>query len=56
MWFSHYVASIELFITSSKYCEIILKFETGVGIGETMSGKEFGVNQKFKMAARGSFP
>jgi hypothetical protein len=26
-----------------------------VGIGERMSGKEFGENRKFKMAARGSF-
>ena len=25
----------------------------GVGIGERMSGKEFGEYQKFKMAARG---
>jgi hypothetical protein len=32
-----------------------LKFGVGVGIGERMSGKEFGENQKFKMAASGSF-
>jgi hypothetical protein len=32
-----------------------LKFGIGIGIGEGMSGKEFGENQKFKMAARGSF-
>jgi hypothetical protein len=31
-----------------------LKFGIGVGIGERMSGKEFGENRKFKMAARGS--
>jgi hypothetical protein len=32
-----------------------LKFSIGVGIGERMSGKEFGENSKFEMAARGSF-
>ena len=32
-----------------------MKFSIGVGIGERMSGKEFGENWKFKMAARGSF-
>jgi hypothetical protein len=32
-----------------------LKFSIGVGIGERMSGKEFGENWIFKMAARGSF-
>jgi hypothetical protein len=32
-----------------------LKFGIVVGIGERMSGKEFGENWKFKMAARGSF-
>ena len=28
-----------------------MKFSIGVGIGERMSGKEFGENWKFKMAA-----
>jgi hypothetical protein len=28
-------------------------YSRGVGIGERMSGKEFGENWKFKMAARG---
>jgi hypothetical protein len=32
-----------------------LKFHIGVGIGKGMSGKKFGENWKFKMAARGSF-
>jgi hypothetical protein len=32
-----------------------LKFSIGVGIGERMSGKEFGENWKFMMAARDSF-
>jgi hypothetical protein len=32
-----------------------LKFAIGVGIGESISRKEFGENWKFKMAARGSF-
>ena len=32
-----------------------MKFSIGVGIDERMSGKEFGENWKFKMAARGSF-
>jgi hypothetical protein len=32
-----------------------LKFSIGVDRGERMSGKEFGENCKFKMAARGSF-
>jgi hypothetical protein len=32
-----------------------LKSGIGVGIGERMYGKEFGENQKFKMAIRGSF-
>jgi hypothetical protein len=32
-----------------------LKFSIGVGIGERMSGKEFGENWKFKMATRDFF-
>jgi hypothetical protein len=32
-----------------------VKYSIGVGIGERMSGKEFGENWKFKMATRGSF-
>jgi hypothetical protein len=32
-----------------------LKFSIGIGIGEIMSGMEFGENWKFKMVARGSF-
>jgi hypothetical protein len=32
-----------------------VKLGVGVGIGEIMSGNEFGENRKFKMAARGSF-
>jgi hypothetical protein len=32
-----------------------LKCYKGVNIGERLAGKEFGVNQKFKMAARDSF-
>jgi hypothetical protein len=31
-----------------------LKYGIGVGIGERMSGKEFGEYRKFKMATRGS--
>jgi hypothetical protein len=32
-----------------------LKFSIGVGIGERMSGNDFGENWKFKMVARDSF-
>ena len=34
---------------------ILFKFGLGAGIGERMLGKEFGENQKVKMAARDSF-
>jgi hypothetical protein len=33
---------------------MFLKFVIWVGIGERMSGKEFGENRKFKMPARDS--
>jgi hypothetical protein len=32
-----------------------LKFSIGVGIGERLSGKEFGENWKFMINIRGSF-
>jgi hypothetical protein len=42
-------------VYSSSLKKYYLKFGIRVGIGERISGKEFGENRKVKIATRGSF-